>query len=104
MINRDIIKGLESLVQYGDVKITHTFGEHRISYSKLSKEFLIENSVTGLIERYKDKESCSVAVVKILKGRFLRLFYVTTNDTYNYFKSDSIFVRFFKFFNKQIYM
>lgn len=65
MLTQDIKKTLEFLIHYEDVSITHTFDEYVLSYSKLTGGFRIENTVTGLIDLYKDIESCSVVLQEI---------------------------------------
>lgn len=65
MLTHDIKKALEFLIHYGDVNITHTFDEYILSYSKLTGGFRIENTSTGLIDLFKDIESCSAVLNEI---------------------------------------
>ncbi|MGG1593586.1 hypothetical protein SAMN04489762_0725 [Terribacillus saccharophilus] len=70
MLAHDIKKALEFLIHYEDVNITHSFDEYILSYSKFTGGFRIENTSTGLIDLFKDIETCSAAVhdIFIKKG------------------------------------
>lgn len=66
MLAHDIKKTLEFLIHYEDVEITHTFGGFVLSYSKLTREFLIEDTVAGFTDKFKNISSCTIALNKII--------------------------------------
>jgi len=74
MLTHDIKKTLEFLIHYEDVKITHTFDEYILSYSKSTGGFRIENTSTGLIDLFKDIESCTVAIHEIFTKKGVTAF------------------------------
>lgn len=68
MMTHDIKKTLEFLIHYEDINLTHTFDEYILSYSRLGG-FRLENTLTGLIDTYKEIESCSAKMQEIFSAK-----------------------------------